>query len=402
MGNSVGVVHKAAGDNAATERPPAKINLMKPPLIQSDTNTTTGLSTDLSLIPDAHEWTCSHILCENENEQNHNLCVTSVAFSHDGQQLVSGTLDNAARVWDIKSETVLRLMENEGEKVFRVAFEQGSSKITCTSIKQKARHWEAASSRTFESNVMEHQNNVTCAVSSPNGKLIVYGLRTDSCIYVWDTVHQQPFTSISEHTETVTALAFREDGTQLVSASDDCSIRVWDVASAKIVTKLGGLDRKVCSIAINPLGTRIVAGLVDGCVMLWDGTTTKLLCTFQGQQLPDYVGSMQINSIVFSPDSEQIACGSDDGLVRLWNIGDITPTEAVLIGHKKPVSSVVFSPDGKLIASGSWDRTIRIWSNSKSSSNENPSPDSQRNRKQSVASKHVALMKQISRAHISM
>jgi len=37
----------------------------------------------------------------------------------------------------------------------------------------------------------------------------------------------------------------------------------------------------------------------------------------------------------------------------------------MLIGHSSSVFSVGWSPDGKQIASGSWDKSIGIWDNEK-------------------------------------
>jgi WD40 repeat protein len=63
--------------------------------------------------------------------------------------------------------------------------------------------------------------------------------------------------------------------------------------------------------------------------------------------------------VEFSSDGECLACGSDDGIVRLWNgrNGRLT----LLEGHTHYVSCVSFSPDTKSLASGSYDRSIRLW-----------------------------------------
>jgi WD40 repeat protein len=66
-----------------------------------------------------------------------------------------------------------------------------------------------------------------------------------------------------------------------------------------------------------------------------------------------------VKSIVYSPNGDRIASGSEDSTVWVWNAttGECT---AVLKGHKSWVTLVGFLPDGQRIVSGSFDKTVRV------------------------------------------
>jgi WD40 repeat protein len=65
-------------------------------------------------------------------------------------------------------------------------------------------------------------------------------------------------------------------------------------------------------------------------------------------------------SVAFSPNGKQVASGSKDKSVKLWNVGTGT-CESTVTGHASLVSSVAFSADGRWVMSGSHDKTIRLW-----------------------------------------
>ena len=58
-----------------------------------------------------------------------------------------------------------------------------------------------------------------------------------------------------------------------------------------------------------------------------------------------------VTSVCFSPDGRQLASGSFDRSVRVWDLPSGREVKK-LEGHPEWVTSVCFSPDGRQLASG--------------------------------------------------
>jgi WD40 repeat protein len=100
-------------------------------------------------------------------------------------------------------------------------------------------------------------------------------------------------------------------------------------------------------------GRQLASGSADRTVKVWDAQTGKLL-----HNLSDPTGA--VNSVAFHPQYDRIlATGGSDSTVKVWNTQ--TTEYRTFRGHRKMVESVAFSPDGKWIASGSLDGTVKIW-----------------------------------------
>ena len=68
-----------------------------------------------------------------------------------------------------------------------------------------------------------------------------------------------------------------------------------------------------------------------------------------------------INTIAWTPDSKVIASGSDDKIIRLWDIATGKCLHQPLIGHHNYVFSIAFSPKGNMLVSGSYDEAVFLW-----------------------------------------
>ena len=74
--------------------------------------------------------------------QGHTHFVTSVAFSPDGNQIVSGSWDWSVRVWDAKTGEQLRELQGHTNYVKSVAFSPDGKQIVSGSVDQSVRVWD--------------------------------------------------------------------------------------------------------------------------------------------------------------------------------------------------------------------------------------------------------------------
>ncbi|ETW94997.1 MAG: hypothetical protein ETSY2_48795, partial [Candidatus Entotheonella gemina] len=68
----------------------------------------------------------------------------------------------------------------------------------------------------------------------------------------------------------------------------------------------------------------------------------------------------EVDGVVYSPNGQLIATGSDDNTIRIWDAAT-GAFRRELIGHSGDVARIAFSPDSTRIVSGSYDKTARIW-----------------------------------------
>ncbi|KAH8797812.1 hypothetical protein F5884DRAFT_146537 [Xylogone sp. PMI_703] len=106
--------------------------------------------------------------------EGHSDSVTSVAFSPDGKQIVSGSYDNKVRLWDAATGEALQIFEGHSDWVTSVAFSPDGRQIVLSSYDRTVRLWDAVTRATLQI-FNGHSDSVTSIAFSPDDKQIVSG-----------------------------------------------------------------------------------------------------------------------------------------------------------------------------------------------------------------------------------
>jgi WD40 repeat protein len=93
---------------------------------------------------------------------------------------------------------------------------------------------------------------------------------------------------------------------------------------------------------------------VDRLVRVWDIESRRLLRSLRGH-------THDIRAVLFTPDGQTLATGSEDRTIRLWNPKTGEPMKLLFTRYDHNVCSLSLSPDGLMLARGSHNKDIKIW-----------------------------------------
>jgi WD40 repeat protein len=192
---------------------------------------------------------------------------------------------------------------------------------------------------------------------SPDGRLIASGAAD---IRIWNAATGELVRTINVKHHLVRALAFHPTQNILFAATKERMLRAFDVSTGERIGDSIKLGTEISCLAIRPGGTQLAAGSFDETVMLWDlpdNLREAGLPPKPNQRWHDH--RTGIWSVAYSPDGRYLASGSDNGVVLT---DPATGARfATLRGIEGQVRSLSFSADGNFLAAALYTRSTIVW-----------------------------------------
>ncbi len=307
----------------------------------------------------------------------HRAFVKDIAFTPDGQFLVSASDDKTIRVWDWQSGVSLRTIRGQigpGQegKVFAVDVSPDGTTIASGG-------WFGSSAGDSppygDVRLFDLRSGRLVAVLTGN-PWVVYDVAfspdatriaaagQEGFVYLWkrdEAGDWQPETRLDGDSLRIEKIAFAADGTRLVAVTADYGLRLWDLAdmSPMEMPEAGMLeDVPLRALAVSPDGSLFATGADDGQVQIWRADDGSL-----AETLPPR--GFSIGSLTFAGagDTLVVSCGylcAGRFEQVLWRLGEGEGT--AYVGHDDTVWASAATPDGTLVATAGGSRKeIRMW-----------------------------------------
>ncbi len=281
-------------------------------------------------------------------------------------------------------ETII--YQGHDDKVFALAWSPDGQYIASGSRDKTVRIWGAVTGE--DSHVYRGHNSCLLSLAwSPGVRNHIASGDTKGVVQVWEAFTGNNIVSYRGHTRFVRSVAWSADGQYIASGGDygDSTVQVWQAFTGnRIYTHHG--QYRIFTVAWNPVwGTGTLPGgqvmpndstsssrhrrciassSFDGVVQVWEIGDVAFLerntLSYRGHTGPVY-------TVSWSPDGMYLVSGGHDATLRIWEAvadnkeGIVGNTILTYNGHTRPIKAVAWSPDGRYIASGGDDATLQVW-----------------------------------------
>lgn len=307
--------------------------------------------------------------------------IWALAFSPDGQAIVTGGKDGSVRRWPTnptakdtffegnwmplrfsKNGEILAALDDDskvvtlnlktGEPETQVKLSKNLPSFLSAAISEDLRVlvepvaagfrvWDLQTTQSVQ--VTNPDNARSWAVVSPDGASFLAGGKQDSLLW-WNLreVSEPPLRLRGK------AALFSGDGKVLVTL-DAKAFKRWDAETRTSVAEFA-IDFTFgffTAFALSSDGSVLAMGSEpvndpENAIRFWDTQTGKLVGICRGH-------TQGVRGLAFAPEGETLASVSDDSTLRFWNVR--TQQELLSIQQlANPMKDIRFSPDGKWLA----------------------------------------------------
>ncbi len=287
--------------------------------------------------------------------QGHAAPVTRLAYSRDGQLLVSAGTDGQIILWNSKTRQPIDRISAHENLVWSITFSP-DDKLFASGGKDGTIHLVNVATRERRTlgtagKADDSTDDVMCVAFAPDSKTLAAGI-WDGTVRLYEVATGKILATLEAETDHVATVAYSPDGKRL--AVGGSAMNIWDVERREIVGSFKKLEQGVGALTYTPRGA-LVLGFVDGSLALWLGGEADPLRYLAGSH------EMPVTALSIAPDGRTLAsCSNQKPTIRIWDL-ETGELKATLGSGSQAVTSVAFSPSENVLASAVHDHTLRLW-----------------------------------------
>ena len=319
-------------------QPPAPSSITLPMTVTEPSNVSAAIAED-------EGWQCVRVL------SGHQSWVTAVAFNPRSATLVSGSLDDTIRVWDLQTGVEMVSLQGHPRGVNDLRISTKGQVLVSCGDDGTVKVWNLAAGRLIHT-LEGHARDVTSVTIGHKGWTLASSSK-DKTIKLWKLDKGTALRTLLGSPAAVRAVAMLPDESMVFSGGLDNKVRLWDLETGEMLRFFSGHVSPVNDVAVSPDGLFVVSASKDKTLVVWSVGTGSIIHVLKGH-------NQEVNSVAIARDNRTIVSGSSDRTIKVWDArtGKLLHT---LIGHSHVVNAIAIHRTGRLIASASADKTVRVW-----------------------------------------
>ncbi|KAK9510830.1 hypothetical protein O3M35_005530 [Rhynocoris fuscipes] len=301
------------------------------------------------------KWRCLDKMNISLEIPGHKEAVTCVKLSADGRLVASVGKDSLLKIHNAISATRERSISLSNLPLSSVVLIDGTNTVIAGSYDNTLIVYEMETGR-IQDRVRGHENVVSCLVTTHNRQLLVSG-SWDCSVRLWKL--RLPLLSLSpaqhllaelDHDDAITALSVNKVDTLLATGTSAGDIILWSLTSYSTVKNLPGHKNSVNGIDFSNDGTKLVTCSDDQTLKVYD------LCT--GTILFSKCMIQKLKCLAW--DGTTLLVGGGQGSLYLWNLKTVVLVKEIE-AHRGAIQSICATDDGSLIVTAGDDKKLKIW-----------------------------------------
>ncbi|NXP99440.1 PWP2 protein, partial [Vidua macroura] len=266
-------------------------------------------------------------------QQGHFNSMVSLAYSPDGQYIVTGGEDGKVKVWNTSSSFCFVTFTEHNSGVTAVTFTSTGYVVLSASLDGTVRAFDLHRYRNFRTFTSPRPSQFSCLAVDSSGEIVAAGSQDSFEIFIWSMQSGRLLDVLAGHEGPISSLSFNPMKCVLASASWDKTVKLWDMLDSWRTKETLIINSDVLIVAFRPDGKELAVAALNGQITFWDHENAVQTGSIEGRhdlqmgrKELDKITAKQaakgksFTTLCYSADGQSILAGGLSKFVCIYNV----------------------------------------------------------------------------------
>ncbi|XP_032665504.1 periodic tryptophan protein 2 homolog [Odontomachus brunneus] len=218
-------------------------------------------------------------------QQGHRTNMNCLAYSPDGQYIVTGGDDGKMKLWNTVSGFCTLTFHEHTSAISDVLFSHNRKFIASASLDGTIRAYDLVRYRNFRTLTSPRPAQFTCMAIDASDEFLAAGDQDFFEVFLWSMKLGTLLEILSGHTGPVASLAFNPNitSTELASVSWDKTLKIWNAIEHGSTHETMILTADALCVTYKPNGEEVAVATLDGQILFFNCKTARQTGYIEGR-----------------------------------------------------------------------------------------------------------------------